>query len=161
MFGVQIPGGFLEEEDCRGSAEPAWCTFPLLRPTSGHLPGTWELHGPGPNLLKLTAWHLTPLKASGGIRPARLGESLTPPPTGLSACQARADPTPARFSFCRPQEAKSRAKVIVGVTYLSGGAGTQSHRLFNAALFVIIKDWNQPPQVHQPGTRSRYFGRTT
>lgn len=49
--------------------------------------------------------------------------------TGLSACQARVGPAPCALLsplFLRPQEGRSRAKVIVGLAYLRGGLGTQS-----------------------------------
>lgn len=59
---------------------------------------------------------------------AQEGPTL-PCPTGLSACQAGADPSSTRLSsFYRPWEGKSRDKVIVGFTYFRGEVGTQSYR---------------------------------
>lgn len=97
----------------------------LSADTSGHLPGTWELEGPSPILLKRSPWHLIPLRDAGGMCPA----SHPARRTGLSACQARAGPAPCALLsplFLRPQEGRSRAKVIAGLAYLRGGLGTQS-----------------------------------
>lgn len=89
---------------------------------------------------------------------AREGPTL-PCPTGLSACQARADLLSTHLSsFYR--EGQSRVKAIVGFTDLRGVVDTQSYRGFNAACFEIAKDWNRS-QVYQRGAGLRYNGTTT
>lgn len=122
------------------------CVAQLSSPqtTSGHLQGSWGCEG---------SCHPPWNRSSPGTQEESVRHPAPPLHTGLPACQARAGPSPAHLSsFCRPQEGRSRAKLIVGLAYLRGGLGTQSHRLFNAALFAITKGWNCS-HVHQQETR--------
>lgn len=113
--GIQIPAGFLEEEDCRGWAEPAWHRFPVSRPPQGicQEPGSWMAQ-PQPSETHFVAPH-----SPEGLQ--RNLSHLTPPPTGLSACQARAGPSPTDLSFCRPQQGKSEPRLSWGSHTLGEG----------------------------------------
>lgn len=130
--GEEILGGFLEEGLTPDGQDLPGTEF-LSADTWGHLPGTWELEGPSPTLLKHSPRHLLPPRDAGGICPARRHRPVCMPgrlalrPVHLS---------PLRSSGLRKEGPEPR---LSWGSHTSGRAGHTELRLFSAAFICDHK----------------------